>query len=316
MIRVFYISSGKLASSSLEDLKNNTNLAWIDCIDPSENELCQLSGKTGIPVDDFNQVIGDKERPGLNDFDNYAVITFHSPYQGKSYTTVPFSLFICKKTLIVLRKKPIEAIDRLELLSPEKKLDFLQKDITYLVYMILSEVIDHFYRISDEFAEQADNIEEEIMKNNNQKVVREIFALKRSLIYYHKSLTGNREVIIGIQKQYLKQLNGVHLKKFSYIYNDVIQLIDMLLNYRDLLTSSLEIYVTTISNNLNEVVKRLTIIASFLLGPSLIASIYGMNFTFMPEIHVLREYGYPFAIALMALSVIVIYVYFKRKRWI
>jgi len=102
------------------------------------------------------------------------------------------------------------------------------------------------------------------------------------------------------------------------LYDDVTQLIDTEGTYRDILTGTLDIYLTSVSNDLNKVMKTLTIVASFVLIPTLITGVYGMNFNVnspfnMPELT--WQYGYFFALGLMALSIILTYVFFKRKGW-
>jgi len=103
------------------------------------------------------------------------------------------------------------------------------------------------------------------------------------------------------------------------LYNDVTQLIDMEGTYRDILTGTLDIYLSSISNNLNQVMKTLTIVASFVLIPTLISGIYGMNFSKaspynMPELY--WQYGYFFALGLMLFSIIFTYIFFRKKGWL
>ena len=105
---------------------------------------------------------------------------------------------------------------------------------------------------------------------------------------------------------------NIHL--FRDLHYDVTELIEMETTYRDILSGTLEIYVSTISNNLNEVMKKLTVYGSYILVPTLIAGIYGMNFQHMPEIPWI--WGYPFALGLMVFTVILMHSGFKRMGWI
>ena len=127
-------------------------------------------------------------------------------------------------------------------------------------------------------------------------------------------MAANREVIASIEKEYLTEIDKAGAKRFRTLYNDTVQLVDMSATYRDILTGTLDTYLSSVSNNLNQIMKTLTIGASFVLVPTLIASIYGMNFKFMPELH--WKYGYIFSIGIMALSVFATWLFFKRKNWI
>ena len=135
------------------------------------------------------------------------------------------------------------------------------------------------------------------------------------MIYFHKSLVGNRKVIEGIEKQFVKEIKGKNTKKFQYLYNDINQLIDMVDTYRDILTNSLDVHYTALSNDMNIVMKRLTIITSFIMVPALIASIYGMNFVYPPDFELSKRSFY-FALGLMGASIVGIYFFFKKMKWI
>ncbi|MCW4026371.1 MAG: magnesium and cobalt transport protein CorA, partial [Candidatus Bathyarchaeota archaeon] len=139
------------------------------------------------------------------------------------------------------------------------------------------------------------------------------FRIKKTLIYFHKALTANREVVTSIEKQYLKHISKKELKEFRILYNDIVQLIDTCDTQRDVTTGVIDIYLSSVSNLTNDVVKKLTVIASFVLVPTLISGIYGMNFRIMPEIP--WAYGYPFALGLMVFSVVAMWVYFKKAKW-
>ena len=120
-----------------------------------------------------------------------------------------------------------------------------------------------------------DKIEDEVIKNPSKNLMVDIMHTKRALIYFSKDLVGNREVVAGIEKEYVLHIEKKIIKQFRNIYNDVVQLIDMVSTYRDILTGAMEIYISSISNNLNTIMKTLTIISAFVLIPTLISGIYG-----------------------------------------
>ncbi len=318
MIQITYLSHGKIAKGDLDNLEKIKSEVWVDCLNPSKQELKKIAEKTGISYEDLLRALDEDERPGIHNDNNVSGITFHAPFLNKAnnYITMPLNIFIRGSKTVIIRTRHIEAIEKLEHLSDEKIVEMLQKDMTFTMYMILSEIVNHFFSVTDEIEERINKIEEAVFKTHGTKTVKEIFSLKKTLIYFHKSLTGNREVIASIEKKFIKDLKGPNIKKIRYLYNDVIQLIDMVATYRDILTGTLDIHLTSVSNNLNDVMKRLTVISAFVLVPTLISGIYGMNFKYMPEIHKWGIYGYPFALSLMALSIILMYIYFKRKQWL
>ena len=133
------------------------------------------------------------------------------------------------------------------------------------------------------------------------------------MIFFHKALIGNREVLTGIEKEFLREIKGANLRRFRYLYNDVTQLIEMVGTHREVLTGTLDIYLTSVSNNMNEVMKRLTVITSFILIPTLISGIYGMNFKGMDEFN--WPYGQFFAYGMMFISTLAVFFYFKKNKF-
>ena len=167
--------------------------------------------------------------------------------------------------------------------------------------------------------DRIDVIEDKVIEKPDKTTVKSIFTIKKTLIYFHKALTANREVISAIEKEYVANIDKKNIKRFRALYNDVTQLIDTEGTYRDILTGTLDVYLSSVSNNLGQVMKTLTVISAFVLIPTLISGIYGMNFNNasqynMPELY--WQYGYFFALGLMLISMIVAYVFFRKKGWL
>ncbi|MFW5746506.1 MAG: magnesium transporter CorA family protein, partial [Nanoarchaeota archaeon] len=172
-----------------------------------------------------------------------------------------------------------------------------------------------YQKVADIMEDHLDELEDLIFADPTDKeVVREIFSIKKTLIYFYKALTANREVVLALQKGYSGYIGKKHFGQLQFIYHDITQLIDLIETLREIITSTLEIHVSGISNRLNEAMKKLTVYGSIILIPTLIASIYGMNFRYMPELH--WRYGYFFSLGLMAVSSLAIYLYFRRNEWI
>jgi magnesium transporter len=143
--------------------------------------------------------------------------------------------------------------------------------------------------------------------------VQAIFRLKRTLVYFHKAMIANRDVLMSLQKEYGKKVRNDVQRRLIHLYYDVAQLLDMIATYRDILTGSLDIYLTAVNNNMNKVMKKMAAYGTIVLVPTFIVGMYGMNFDVMPEIH--WKYGYLFALGLILSSVILLVWYFKRNEW-
>jgi magnesium transporter len=321
MIKVYKHTKRGVVEGSLNDL-GKKEVCWADCIKPSKTELQEISDITKISLSDLKDSFGEEERPKVLDLEKYSLITFRAPFFEHHEThiaTCSIAIFISKNknNLITIRTREIASIERLEqrLL---KKNTLLQKGTTFLLYRLLDEILNSYFQILDTIEDKIDQIEDDVIDRPERSTVERIFSIKKTLIFFHKALTANREVITSIEKEYVKEIDKKNIKRFRSLYNDITQLIDTEATYRDITTGTLDIYLGSVSYNLNQVMKTLTVVASFVLVPTLISGIYGMNFVFMPEIHseLGQKYGYYFALGLMAFSVLGMYIFFKRKRWI
>ncbi len=313
MLIITRVVNGKISEGTLEDHKKEGHL-WIDCVDPTKHELEQLSHITGILTQDLSELLEKFARPEYFDSEEYSQVVYAAPnLADKRQRLVPVSFFVIGSTTITLKPKKIAAVDRLRALAESIKLKILENP-TMLIYKILDEISNDFFRVSGEIEDDAELVEERVLKNPDKSVLNKLFSIKKTLIFYHKALIANREVITAIEKGYLSHLDKRQAHRFREVYNDVVQLIDMEETFRDIITSTVDIYLTSVSNNLNEIMRKLTVYGSFILVPTLITGIYGMNFRFMPEISWLG--GYPFAIGLMVVSILFLYIYFKNKNYI
>ncbi len=321
MLRVYKVQKGGVNAGSLNDL-GSSSICWADCVNPTKKELKDISEKAKIPLNELKKVLDENERPKVSDLDNYSLMIVRTPIiEQDEILTTPLSIFISKdkNNIITITLKETNTIRRIKQLIDSKKIDMHGKGISFFTYRLLDEVLGAYFLVLDKLEEKIDMIEDHVIEKPDKISVRNIFSVKKTLIYFHKALTANREVISSIEKEYVADIDKKNVKRFRALYNDVTQLIDTEGTYRDILTGTLDVYLSSVSNNLNKVMKTLTIGASFILIPTLIASIYGMNFVNnspwnMPELY--WQYGYPFALGFMVLSVVATYIFFKRKGWL
>jgi magnesium transporter len=316
MITLYKYQHGHIRAASLSDLSHHVPV-WVDCLNPTKHEIKVIAEKAEIPLIDLKETLDKGERPKVIDLANYSLIIFKAPFfENGQVTTTPISMFLSKfkNNLITIRLRELNAITKIKGELTKQKTSMFEKGLSYFVYRLLDVILDSYFLVLDNVEETIDKIEDRVLDKPDKKVVSQIFETKKTLIYFHKALTANREVISYIEKEYSPHVHKRDIKQFKILYNDVIQLIDVESTYRDILTGSLDIYLSSVSNNLNTVMKKMTAMASFILIPTLISGIYGMNFQWMPELY--WKYGYFFSLGLMVFSVLLMYTYFKRKGWI
>lgn len=317
MITILSYKKDKVKEGSLNDIRHPKTFSWVDVFKPAKQELKQISDASGISIDDLKITLDKEERPKIIELEkHFSLIVFGAPsFEKDEITTTPVFIYASKyhNFVITFRNKDTKSISRLKE-SIEAKKNFFDKGSSYFIYRLLDEILNTYFTVLDNIENGIDEVEGAILDNKYAGIVEKIFKIKKTLIYFAKSLAANREVVAAIEKEYLLEIDKKRARDFRALYNEIVQLFDMSSTYREVLTGTLEVYVSGISNNLNQIMKTLTVGATFILIPTLIASIYGMNFKVLPELN--WKYGYFFSLGLMALSIILMWVYFKRKKWV
>lgn len=312
MMTVLNLEEGELNEGDLSGgMKGQT---FIDILRPKEAELKQVSESMGISLTEIHEAIDPAERPRVADLGDYSLVVFRAPHKGKKIRTTPVAIFFNKHTHIILRHAELPTLQRFYKGEESRKMSVLGGGSGYLLFWILDNIMNTYFSYMDTLEEDINRIEMDIYQEPDEHLIRKIFDLKKVMIFFHKALTANREVLTAIEKEYLPHIPKEDIYRYRNTYNDVVQLLDIETTYRDILTSALDIYLTTQSNNLNIIMKKMTALGSFILIPTLITGIYGMNFDVMPETQ--WPYGYAFALGMMAFSVILLFIFFKKKRWL
>ncbi|RLB07431.1 MAG: magnesium and cobalt transport protein CorA [Deltaproteobacteria bacterium] len=312
MLKAFSLVKGKIKEVNSDSSRKSFH--WIDCSSPSKTDIDSLTKKLGITPEEFKSNLDQRERPRIEAFDKFTLLIFKTPYtDGKATKTISFPIFLGKNFVITAHKKDIQPIKRIIEDSQNNRTN-IYSCVEQFTIKILDYIFREYFAFLDDIEQEIDVLEHKAMKKPDQSTVEHIFRTKKTLIYFHNALSANREVIAGIERELVSQFSKTRLKLFRPLYDDIVQLIDMEATYRDILNGTLEIYLSSVSNNMNVVIKKMTAYGSLILVPTLISGIYGMNFRFLPELE--WRYGYYFALLMMLFSVIGLYAYFDKKGWL
>jgi magnesium transporter len=184
----------------------------------------------------------------------------------------------------------------------------------YLAYSLIDLVIDNYFTVLERFGERMETLEEELIAAPTTETLQAIHQLKREMIFVRKSTWPLREVIGALERgesPLVQERTRVYLRD---VYDHAIQVIDVIETYRDMLSGMLDIYLSSVSNRMNEVMKVLTIIATLFIPLTFVAGVYGMNFKYMPELE--QPWAYPLVWLVMILIAAAMVAYFRRKKWL
>jgi len=184
----------------------------------------------------------------------------------------------------------------------------------YLFYALLDSIVDHYFLVLEHLGEKIELLENQIANQPRPELLQELHELKHDMLFLRKSVWPVRELVSVLERgetSHIKDSTVVYLRD---IYDHVIQVIETVEIYRDMLSGMLDIYLSSISNRMSEVMKMLTIISTIFIPLTFIAGVYGMNFTHMPELE--WEYGYPMIVSIMLGISLLMVRYFRQKKWL
>jgi magnesium transporter len=299
-------------------LRDSPGVSWINVTGLHEVEkLAQFSEAFGLHPLVIEDILNTDQRPKLEDYGEYLYIVIKRLGDGapaNEISTEQISLILGKNLVISFLESDSGVFNGVKdsILNNRGRIRRLGAD--YLVYALMDAVVDNYFAIFERLGERIEELQEIIVSRPTPASMQTLHALKRELLFLRKSVWPLREVVSGMQRG---ESTLIHKDTWVYlrdVYDHTIHVIDTIETYRDMLASMLDIYLSSLSIRLNEVMKVLTIIATIFLPLTFIVGIYGMNFHYMPELG--WHWGYPLVLLVMVGIAVGMLAYFRRKKWI
>lgn len=264
----------------------------------------------------LEDILNTNQRPKLEDYGDYLYLVLKIlsyPEPTGEVISDQLSLIVGRNFVISLHENDEAMFNAIrERLKSRGKIRRSGAD--YLAYSLMDLVVDHYFVILEALGETIEDLEAEVVAAPEPATLRQIHRLKRVMIILRRSVWPLREVLSQLERQesaLIQEGTTLYLKD---VYDHIIQVIDTIETFREMLSGMLDVYLSSVSNRLNEVMKVLTIIATIFIPLTFIAGVYGMNFKYMPELE--WPLGYFAALGLMAMVVVGMLLFFRKKKWI
>jgi magnesium transporter len=189
-----------------------------------------------------------------------------------------------------------------------------QNGSDYLLYALVDAIVDQYFSVLETLGEQIESLQERVITDPKPETLKDIHALKQQLLFVRRAVWPLREAINNLARSecpFLHESTKVFLRD---VYDHVVQIVDTIETLREMVSASLDIYLSSVSYRLNAVMRVLTVITTIFMPLTFIAGIYGMNFEYMPELK--WPWGYPMALGIMGLVAVIMLVGFRRKKWL
>lgn len=262
----------------------------------------------------IEDILLEGQRPKLETYEEYAYLNCKMIYfDGEELAYENLSILFDQQTVITIGDHDGDVFStiRKRLEVPTSNLRLGKAD--HLVYAILDAIVDAYFDVLETLGDLIDAREEDLLVKPNMDLLTILRQYKRDLLYLHKAIWPLREVLSRMINDEPKEIRKETVPYLRDVYDHIYQCIDSIETYRELLSGMMDLYLSSISNRMNEIMKVLTIISTIFIPLTFIAGVYGMNFHYMPELT--SQWGYPLTLLFMAILALLMVYYFKRKKW-
>jgi len=305
------------AAEECYSFRDRPAVTWINIDGLHQVEaIAKIGQHFGLHPLVLEDIVNTEQRPKLEDYGKYifmvAKMLSYDDTQGMIQTE-QISLVLSSNFVLTFQEGSEDdfAPVRERIKSPNGRLRNMGAD--YLLYTLIDAVVDNYFIVLDKIGEKVEELEEILLTQFAHAHVHKIHDLRREMILARKSIWPLREAITVLARQetaLIKEATAVYLRD---VYDHTVRLSDTVESNRDLLSVMMDIYLTSLSNRMNEVMKTLTIISTIFMPLTFIAGVYGMNFDHMPELR--WPWGYPVVLGGMLVLGIGMVFFFKKKKW-
>lgn len=293
-------------------LARSDTVFWFDLDTPSEKDLEFLERQLKIHHLTLEDVVKQNQRPKIESFENYVYMVIH-PLIRKNHIEIEpaeVDLLLGHNWLVMVRYGAVPGL--VEDSRYHERIDqALTRGADFLLYVIVDLIVDSYFPLLDEIDEEIDRLEDALLEQADVEEMNRLLTLKRSLVHIRRAVTPQREVFNQLTRHDFPFVRPEYVVYFRDVYDHLLHITEELDSLRDILSGAMEVHLSSISNQLNVTMKRLTAWGTIFVVITAIAGIYGMNFENMPELH--WRYGYAAAMVLMAAISGGLYIYFKKK---
>lgn len=323
-IRVMNFDQDRLEEKELHRIeetfgyKDTPPVSWVNIDGLHDVELIEKVGHHfGIHPLTLEDIVNTGQRPKTEDYEDYIYVVFKMltfDDSGDHIVSEQVSLILGPHYLLSFQETDGDVFNFVRERIRKGRVRIRKSGPDYLAYALIDAVVDHYFHILEALGSKIEVFEDRVHSDPTPETLQNIHHLKREMIYFRKQIWPLRELLNNLVKaesDLVREANKIFIRD---VYDHTIQVIDTIESFRDIIAGMMDLYLSTVSNRMNEVMKVLTIIATIFIPLTFVAGIYGMNFKFMPELE--WKWSYPLLWILLIVIFLTMILYFKRKKWL
>lgn len=304
--------------SDLETCIHRNTVSWININGLHDIRIMEEIGRIfGVHPLILEDILNTDHRPKFEEHDDYYYIILKMltyDREQRSLVTEQVSIILGSNYVLTFQEREGDVFDVIRERLRKNRGRLRKEGEDYLLYTLMDAVVDYYFVVLESITGDTENLEDRLLNSPTPATLQKIHDLKRELIFMRKSVWPLREILSGLVRTESERIRESSRMFFRDVYDHTIQIMDTVETLRDIVSGMLDVYLSTVSNRMNEVMKVLTIIATIFIPLTFIAGVYGMNFQFMPELD--WKLGYPIVLGIMVLVGLVMLLFFKRRKWI
>jgi len=297
---------------------NKDTVTWINISGLHQTAVIERIGNLiGLHSLLQEDVLNTEQRPKMDDFDDhlFVVLKMIDIISGTGELEhEQISLVIGPNYVISFQERPGDVFNPVRDRLRRGKGRIRKSGADYLAYALMDMIVDHYFKILEDLGEQIEILQDEVIDAPKPDILQAIHRLKHQMIYLRRSVWPVREIINNLLRIESRLIGRDVQRYFKDIHDHAIQVVETVETYRDVLSGVLDIYLSNVSNRMNEVMKVLTVIATIFIPLTFLAGVYGMNFKYMPELE--WRYAYPILWIVNIVIAIAMLAWFRKKRWL
>ncbi len=295
------------------ELAETNKVTWVNVVDPDGRTVEELETLFGLHPLALEDAQNQDLPPRVDVYEGVVFVVARTIVWAEELDTDQISLFIAKNFIVTIHDKVFPQLEDTRIRLRKKDPRLLKSGTDFLAYSILDDLVDSYFPHLDRLQNIVDELEEKALAEPVRETANTIHQFRRDLLILRNDLRPQRDAFAELARGELTGFRKETREYFRDVYDHMIQTLDRLDTLREVSAGLMEVYLTVVSNSLNEVMKTLTVIATIILPLGLIASAYGMNVAF-PGKEDLS--GFIVSLVLMGIVVVVMVMFFRRRKWL
>lgn len=322
----------ELFSYTPEHLEHRTDLAVEDCLEACHQAgnhwanltgihevslVERLGGAAGLDSLALEDILNTGHRPKVEVFDDRLLVILKMlAFDRESDTLISeqVSIVLGERMVVTFQERPWDQFDGVRERLQTTRGRMRHRGPDYLAYALIDAVVDGYFEVLEQLTERVADLEDELAGHHQRTTLQRIHQFRRDLIVLRKAVWPLREVVAALERDGAEFIDERTTPFLRDLYDHIIQVIETVETLRDTVTGLLDLYLSSVSQRTNEIMKVLTVVSTIFIPLTFLAGVYGMNFRYMPELE--WRWGYPALWLFMVACGLGMLIVFRRKKWL